>query len=333
MKLIKQLAMILLAIIILLGVIAFLLPSKVRIERSKTIKAPKEMVFDQINNLQNWEKWSPWLHIDTAMELKYYGNEKGEGAGFEWKSDKRAVGCGSLTIYASVPFDSIYAEIDFLNKGKGSIYYLFADSGQATSVKWIFEMNMGHSFIMRYVGLFMRKRIGKDFENGLDTLKKVAEYNFRSSQPSINEALFEPFTYIGIRQKIKPKDINRKMNENFKGLMEFVEKNKLKMTNAPFAVYNSFTKDEVDFEAGIPVEYCTVSSDRIKVKKMNLSKVIVADYYGPYSGLGKEYEAIGKWVVDNKKRISGAPIEMYVSDSAKEKDSTKWLTKIFYPIE
>ena len=111
MKLIKNFVIGLLVLLIVLGSVAFLLPSKVRIVRSLNIRATKEVVFGQVNNLQNWEKWCSWMNIDTTMELKYFGNEKGEGAGLEWKSDHHAVGCGNLTILSSKPFDSAYLRI------------------------------------------------------------------------------------------------------------------------------------------------------------------------------------------------------------------------------
>ncbi len=333
MKLFKNIVIGLLALIITLGVIAFILPSKVHIERSINIKAPKEVVFDQVNNLQNWEKWSPWQHIDTAMDLKYFGNEKGEGAGFEWKSDQSNVGCGSVTIFASKPYDSIYAEIDFLSKGKGNLYYLFKKSDSGTKVKWIFELNLGYNPITRYIGLFMNKRIGKNFENGLDSLKQVAENISTRHQLITKEIKVLAFTYIGIREKIKPVELGQKMGINFKELKMFIEKNKLKMTNVAFSIYYSFTKDEVEYEAGIPVEKCKTGNNKIKIGQMKACKAIVTDYYGPYSGLGKEYEVIEKWIVDNKKKISGLPFEMYITGPITEKDSTKWLTKIYYPVE
>jgi effector-binding domain-containing protein len=333
MKYFKILLLSLLALIIILGVVAYALPSTLRIEKTIIIKASRELVFENVNDLRNWEKWFPLLNVDTAMEIKYFGNEKGEGAGFEWKSDKNRIGCGTLTIIASIPLDSIYAEIDFLNKGKGVTCYLFKDSDSGTLVCCDYEMKLGNNPVTRYMGLLIDRRLERDLQCGLDSLKKIVEDIYALSQLPFKESQIKPFYYVGIREKIKPSEIARRMNMNFKELMTYVEKNKLKMTNAPFSICYSFTKDEVDYEAGVPVENCKISTDKIKVKQLKISKVIIADYYGPYSGLGKEYEAIGKWIVDNKKKVSGAPLEMYITDPVTEKDTSKWLTKIYYPIE
>jgi hypothetical protein len=182
MKLFKDLVIGFVILLIILGAVSFLLPSKFSIERSINIKANKEAVFEQINNLQNWEKWTFWMNIDTTMELKFFGNEKGEGAGFEWKSDKSEVGSGNLTIITSKPCDSIHAEIEFKHKVKADAYYLFIDSASETKVIFIFKLNLGNNPIARYLGLFMRKRIGKDLENSLVNLKKVIEIKSALSQ-------------------------------------------------------------------------------------------------------------------------------------------------------
>jgi hypothetical protein len=182
MKLFKYCVIGLLALLLVLGATAFLLPSKVRMERSLNIKATKEEVFGMVNNLRNWEKWCSWMVLDTNMELKYFGNEKGEGAGFEWKSDNREVGSGNLTITASKPCDSIYIEIEFLHKGKANSYFIFKDSASGTKVIFIFELNLGNNPIARYMGLFMAKKIGRDLENSLVNLKKVIEIKSAISQ-------------------------------------------------------------------------------------------------------------------------------------------------------
>ena len=189
MKLFKYLVIGFVILLIILGAVSFILPSKLSVERSLKIKASKEVVFEQVNNLQNWEKWTFWMNIDTTMELKFFGNEKGEGAGFEWKSDKSEVGSGNLTIIASKPFDSIHAEIEFKHKLKADAYYLFIDSASETNVIFIFKLNLGNNPIARYLGLFMRKRIGNDLENSLVNLKKVIEIKSAISQIQLNSTL------------------------------------------------------------------------------------------------------------------------------------------------
>jgi effector-binding domain-containing protein len=45
------------------------------------------------------------------------------------------------------------------------------------------------------------------------------------------------------------------------------------------------------------------------------------------------HDAIDKWMKANGKIAAGAPWEVYVTDPSAEKDTTKWLTEVIYPVK
>ncbi|MBE0663540.1 MAG: hypothetical protein IH597_13865 [Bacteroidales bacterium] len=59
MKTFKVVLIIFLAVAITAVAVAFLLPREITVERSALIPASQEVVFEQVNVLKNWEKWSP----------------------------------------------------------------------------------------------------------------------------------------------------------------------------------------------------------------------------------------------------------------------------------
>ena len=174
MKFLKKLFLFLLAIATVFMLIAVFLPSKVHVERSLAIGAPPEKVFEQINVLTNWEKWSPWHKIDPAMKLQYSGPPAGEGAKYAWQSQHRNVGNGTLTISKSVPNEFLETAMHF-DDGDGTGAFRLEKSAGATKVVWSMETDMGRNPVGRYVGLMMDKMVGPDFEKGLNNLKTVCE--------------------------------------------------------------------------------------------------------------------------------------------------------------
>lgn len=333
MKITKNIVLGVLALIIILGIIAYFLPSKVTIQKSITIKASKEVVFEQINNPQNWEKWSPWFKIDTAMEVKYIGNKIGENSGIVWKSENSRIGCGRLTLLYSNPFDSIYAEVEALYKGKGTVNYIFKRVKGGINVLLMFEMNLGTNPIARFMGLVIDKKMSKNYINELDSLKKFTETLPLPYKYKIEEIQSKGFNYIGIRKKVRPLEIGVKMGTIINDLMGIMNKNKLKTSNNPFSIYFSVTKDSIDFETGFPIEENNIVSKSLHVGQMKESKAVVLDFYGPYNEIEKGYSEINNWISDNNKKITGVPYEIYYTNPAIEKDSSKWLTRIIYPIE
>src|SRR5215467_7867650 len=73
-------------------VIAFLCvvaaqPAEYRVTRSATIAAPPAEVFPQVNNLHNWEAWSPWAKLDPVAKNTFEGPSEGTGSIFKWSGN------------------------------------------------------------------------------------------------------------------------------------------------------------------------------------------------------------------------------------------------------
>ena len=57
---------------------------------------------------------------------------------------------------------------------------------------------------------------------------------------------------------------------------------------------------------------------------------IVVDYYGKYEETGKAHDAIDAYMADHALLMDAPAIEEYLTDPLKEKDPSKWLTKVIY---
>ena len=174
-----MLKLILIAIPVLIAVLAIVVatrPSQFRVTRSAAIAAPPEVVFPQVNNLHNWEAWSPWIKLDPAAKQTYSGPAEGVGASFAWDGNNQ-IGAGSMTITDSQPGDLVRFRLDFLKPFKGTniAEFTFKPEGGQTVVTW--SMSGTNNFMFKAVGLFMDcdKMVGGQFEKGLADLKKLSE--------------------------------------------------------------------------------------------------------------------------------------------------------------
>ena len=174
MKLIKRLLLVVLVLVGLLLVISLFLPAKVHVERELAIRSSPERIFEQINTLTNWEKWSPWHKRDPNMTLQYSGPAAGPGAKYSWQSKQRNVGNGTLTITESVPPQRVTTAMHFDDGDATGLFQLLSEEGH-TTVVWGMDSNMGRNPIGRFFGLMMDKMVGPDFEQGLANLKALCE--------------------------------------------------------------------------------------------------------------------------------------------------------------
>ena len=105
------------------------------------------------------------------------------------------------------------------------------------------------------------------------------------------------------------------------------------MSGSPIVIYDSFSKEAIDFEAGIPFTGDLKPQGKFKVISLPPGNVVIADYYGSYQNMAPAYTAIQEWINIHGKQIKGNTWEEYITDPTMEKDTARWFTKIYYPVK
>jgi effector-binding domain-containing protein len=333
MKTLRRILFALLIIIILIIGIGFLLPRHVHVERSLMIKAPAELIFEQVNSFRNWNNWSPWHQMDTNMQAVYSGPEEGSGAKLAYHSDNKSVGEGRLTITTSIPYDSIVLDMDFMENGRATSKFTFTKADSGTLVKWMMESDLKNNPISRWFGLFMDNMVGKDFEEGLAKLNEFSTAAALNSGPGIVEKDVPAQIILSIRDTVSPSTIGTKIGIFYGRISKMINNKKLTVTGAPFAIYYSYSPALFDMEAGLPVNEVIESTKDIKCREIPAQKTVMSSFMGAYEKTAKVYEAIERYIKDKKMTIAGSPWEVYITDPQLEPDTSKWQTDIYYPVK
>ncbi|KUM23736.1 polyketide cyclase [Mesorhizobium loti] len=151
-------------------------PNEFVVSRSANIKAPAEAIFPLINGFKHWPTWSPFEKLDPDMRRTLSGAESGKGAAYAWEGNSKA-GKGRMEITNSVPSSLVSLKLDFERpfRANNTVDFTLTPSGDGTTVTW--AMRGARPFIAKLMGLFMNfdALIGKDFEAGLDNLRRATE--------------------------------------------------------------------------------------------------------------------------------------------------------------
>jgi len=167
MRLLKRLAIGLIAALALLAAGAYLLPRHAILDRSITIDAPPEAIFPHLNALEAFAEWSPWTGRDPDMQLRFSGPPAGVGNVMEWTSQDRSVGSGLQEIVASVANERVASELDFGAMGTAFAWFELTPTTGGTQVTWGLDSDMGNSPMGRYFGLMIDDLVGADYQLGL----------------------------------------------------------------------------------------------------------------------------------------------------------------------
>lgn len=163
----------LVALLILLVLVIANRPSDFRITRTAVISAPLVVVFAQVNDLRQWQAWSPWAKMDPNAKTTYEGPPEGIGAIMHWAGNRK-VGAGNMTILESHR-DIIRIRLQFLKPfpGINTVEFVFKPQGDQTMVTW--SMWGTNNFMAKAFGLVVNcdKMVGGQFEQGLASLNAV----------------------------------------------------------------------------------------------------------------------------------------------------------------
>ncbi|MGD9646005.1 MAG: SRPBCC family protein [Pirellulales bacterium] len=175
---------VLLGIVAVLAIVVALQPAEFVVERSLTMAAPPDVVFDQVNDFHKWQAWSPWAKLDPDAQNTFEGPDSGEGAKFAW-SGNNDVGEGNMTIVESRRPEQIKIDLRFVRpfEDQADTLFSFAPTSDGTQVTW--RMSGTNNFVGKAMCLVvnMDTMVGGDFDKGLAAMKEIAEAQASGASP------------------------------------------------------------------------------------------------------------------------------------------------------
>lgn len=330
----KKVLYVIIGLVVLYFILCLVGPKGATVVRSTNIAAPVDVVKAKTADLKFFqEQWSPWSERDPQMKVTYLGEMGQPGYGYSWKGNDE-VGTGTLQI-TGVNGDSLLQKLTFEGMGDSKTFFVVNGKESGTNVTWGIQMDFG--FMARAMMLFMNmdKMMGADFESGLTKLKKAIETMPAAPTASnyeVKELEGGEWSFIGSKKQILGvAEMQAFFGKNFKLVYETMEKEKVQSLSAPTALYWSFDEKEMKGElaAAFKVE------KGAKVKGLEnyqfiSSKVLQIAYYGNYDKIGDAHYAMDAYIKAHNLPLQTVAVEEYVTDPMQEKDTTKWLTNLYY---
>lgn len=337
MKILRILGIVLALIIAGLVVIGLTAPKSYDVKRETVINTSAVAVFNTVSHYSEFPKWSPWQELDTNMVAKLEGTDGTVGAKYSWKGNDKA-GAGSMTITKLEAGKYFEQDLEFLEPfpSKAVTYFNLETTEGGTKVVWGMKGEAG--FVSRiFMTLMggMDGAIGKDFEKGLGKLKALCESSGSVGGTSAYEVKaidWKGKDYAIVRKTVKFPEIGDFFKENFPKLFEVVSKAKGK-PGIPVGIYYMYDEKagQADMAAGIPIGEKVPLDKSVTVTTVPSGKAYVIDYYGAYEKMQAPYQAMAEYLKANYNREDpDLVIEEYISDPMTEKDTSQWLTKIYF---
>jgi len=333
MKIIKTIAYIVLALVLVLVLLGFMGPKGYDVSRTVSINAPTVVVFPYLKSIKKQNEWGPWKEEDPDMKVTYEGEDGTVGFKSMWEGEKS--GKGEQRI-ASIMGTTIETELTFFmpwGTSKSTGYLHASDASGGSEVTW--GIRGENDFISRIFSVFMNmdKAVGPMFDKGLQSLKQMIEGDISKEYKGYKIQIvdFRTKEFAAIRGNVAMKDVSDFFGNQMAALSAALGKANVQMIGAPCGLYYTWDTDTQSTEMAVaaPVQPGTSVADTEPIV-ISEGKALLIDYMGPYDKMTDAHDAMDEFMKTTGVKMRPPVIEEYMTDPQAEPDQSKWLTKIYY---
>lgn len=191
MKILKIIGIVILSLLLIAVIAVSVMSPSAHMERSIVVNAPPAAVFQQLASFENFNKWSPWTKMDPKGKQVVEGPAVGVGARMTWDGPEMGKGSQWTVEYEenkrvknAMAFDGM----------EGQIFAAFVleEVPEGTKVTWSYDSDVsktgfGNASMVKFFNAFvLESMLGKQYEEGLASLKQIAE-STPAPEPAITE--------------------------------------------------------------------------------------------------------------------------------------------------
>jgi hypothetical protein len=308
-----------------------------KISREKEINIGKDILYTYINDFSTWKEWFDLKDYDKSTILTYIAKTPSKNPSIAWKSTTLN---GKITTSKSVLSDTIYQNI-LIGEDTHKITWYFTSTDKSTKVNWSME---GKSSFKWKLNSFLKSGIdavyGGLFEKGLNQIEEnlIAEL---SSFKIIQNGVVTRNANNFIQQKDSCSLDNFQTNYQkiIKNTKQFAKTNNLKTIDLPFIIVHkrNKTSNYIVYSVCISSEEEVLISEGSKItigyfdNYLAYKTTLLGDYLHLESARKKTEESILK--LDYIINTNNNYIEIYKVSSPETKNTSKWVTELYYPIK
>ncbi len=337
MSFVKKFSYAVVGLLVLFFVCGMFLPATARVTRTIEIDAPPANVFALVNDFNRMRQWMPWMSTDPNALYTISGAKRGVGASLEW--DGPVVGTGHQSIVESEAFNTVVNTLDLGDGAATRSIFELTRSATGTHTIWTFETGFGFNIAGRYFGLLLDGIVGTEYEQGLISLKQMAErlppadYSDIEIEHATVEAI--DIAYLPAQALPDAASISSALGSAYFEILNFVDKHNLQNAGSPLSIGSSFDGSNLMFDAAIPVRLVTANTPRnasgVQIGHTYAGDAIRVTHVGSYRTLGRTHDKISAYIAAIGLERNGPAWEVYVSDPTRVAEEALQ-TYVYYPI-
>jgi len=292
-----------LAIIIILAIISsyIFIPSTLPISKITYIQATQSGAIRTISNTNKWKDWAS------------------NNNGFTFHPDKTLIDITGVIIRS--PDDSIYSTIAVLPLKVDSI-----------AIQWKCILQTGNNPITRIQQYIKAHQIKSNMADLSSHLKSYLEkqeniYGFKVEQTKVTDTVLLA-TSTTTTSYPKPAEIYSLVQK----LRNHASSHGAKEMNYPMLNVKQLDSSLFQTMVALSISHTIPETNNISIRRMVPGNILIAEVKGGPNTIEEAFKQMDYYIHDYRRIPPAKPFQSLVTDRSKESDTTKWVTRIYYPV-
>ena len=283
------------------------IPGKIRIEKTMTVSAALPAVSRVLTTNSSWSKWWPG---ETVFTYK--------GENYSLKGN--AFNVIDVNVYSGSDTIKTRLELVFLNN-------------DSTTIIWTADKPSSNNPFKRFSAYREGKRIEKNIGELLSQFKGFIDkpeniYGFYIHKTNVVDSVL-----VSTRRSFYHRPDVKEIDSMIQSLKKYIADNNAKEKNSPMLNVMKLDSNVYEAMTAIPIDRSLPDTKEFAAKFLLKGGFILEGEVknGPYT-IDAAMEQLEVYRADHQYTAPAIPYQLLVTDRLKETDTSKWITKLYYPI-
>lgn len=293
----------------------FFIPGKIVITRSITANANQAGVYRFLMYEPNWSKWWPGSSsVDEGLETVF------ESGGYRFKTTK--------------PFhNSFEIAIEKEKLTENSLLQIFSLGNDSIKIEWNTIINTGINPLSRIQRYFKARELSKSLDVVLSSMQKYISEVKHIYGIDIRKEKVQIEYLVSTKKTFDDYPNTENIYAMIGQIKKYISPMQVKEEDYPMLNINISDSTQFDTQVAIPVSKQLPNSGIFSSKKMlKYANILVAEITGGTYMADSAMKQIELYVTDYQYSNVALPFQSLVTDRTKVTDTSKWITRIYYPI-
>ena len=307
----KKLLVSLLALtLIVVAIIYLMVPSKTSISEILDIRA-NPSVTKRIIRDSDWNRW--WPAEKESKNLTYRLNE-------------------NVFIITNKLYNSLEIAVSNKYNTLATSLNIIPLSNDSVRLEWTGSTPAAYSPITRVRQFAASRNIQESIDVVLDTLKGFLEKQINTYGLQIIQEKVKDTLLITTKSEVKSYPDMQTVYSMINTLRTYAQKKGLQEMNYPMLHILKQGSNEYTAMVAIPVDHEVPAEKGVTYKRMAPGNILVTEVRGGPVTIQQAFAQYEQYLQDYHRISPALPFESLITDRIKEPDTSKWVTRIYYPV-